>query len=111
MVGEERIGVKKGACGYEAEQRVAQEKATARPWREVIGALFKRIANHGCECCKKKKPQCSALGAAMLRLACALGALQTVADAFPAPLPLGPRVRRAEAWPAQFFPLGFHFIC
>ena len=44
MVGEERIGVKKGACGYEAEQRVAQEKATATPWREVIGALFKRIA-------------------------------------------------------------------
>ena len=35
----------------------------------------------------------------MLRLACALGALQTVADAFPAPLPLGPRVRRAETWP------------
>ena len=44
MEGEERIGVKKGACGYEAEQRVAQEKTTATPWREVIGALFKRIA-------------------------------------------------------------------
>ena len=54
MEGEERIGVKKGACGYEAEQRVAQEKTTARPWREVIGVLFKRIANRGCEFCKKK---------------------------------------------------------
>ena len=40
MEGEERIGVKKGACGYEAEQRVAQEKTTATPWREVIGALI-----------------------------------------------------------------------